>query len=170
MSERAAARHFGVSRESVRKMLAFSVPPGYRRTAPVRRPKLDGFTGLKQSIIATLGRLDKLTASGAIDQLLRSAARFSDRSRRSSSSSPVLTPSRTPASTSNWRTQLRTTDSVKSRSRATSPIERGPSLTSLNVSSLNSFENFRLFRVMVVTSEAIIASYQVSTKPGQRHR
>ena len=40
MSERAAARHFGVSRESVRKMLAFSVPPGYRRTAPVRRPKL----------------------------------------------------------------------------------------------------------------------------------
>ena len=46
MSERAAARHFGVSRESVRKMLEFSVPPGYRRTAPVRRPKLDGFTGL----------------------------------------------------------------------------------------------------------------------------
>ena len=38
-------RHFGVSRESVRKMLEFSVPPGYRRTAPVRRPKLDGFTG-----------------------------------------------------------------------------------------------------------------------------
>ena len=46
MSERAAARHFGVSRQSVRKMLEFSVPPGYRRTAPVRRPKLDGFTGL----------------------------------------------------------------------------------------------------------------------------
>ena len=45
MSERAAARHFGVSRESVRNMLEFSVPPGYRRTAPVRRPKLDGFTG-----------------------------------------------------------------------------------------------------------------------------
>ena len=46
MSERAAARHFGISRESVGKMLEFSVPPGYRRTAPVRRPKLDGFTGL----------------------------------------------------------------------------------------------------------------------------
>ena len=28
MSERAAARHFGVSRQSVRKMLQFSVPPG----------------------------------------------------------------------------------------------------------------------------------------------
>ena len=42
----AAARHFGVSRESVRKMLAFSVALGYRRTVPVRRPKLDGFSGL----------------------------------------------------------------------------------------------------------------------------
>ena len=46
MSERAAARHVGVSRQSVRKMLQFSVPPGYGRTAPVRRPKLDEFTGL----------------------------------------------------------------------------------------------------------------------------
>ena len=46
MSERAAARHFGVSRQSVRKMLQFSVPPSYRRTAPVRRPKLDEFTAL----------------------------------------------------------------------------------------------------------------------------
>ena len=44
MSERAAARHFGISRESVRKMLSFSVPPGYRRRAEIRRPKLDGFT------------------------------------------------------------------------------------------------------------------------------
>lgn len=43
MSERAAARHFGISRESVKKMLSFSVPPGYRRSAPVRRPKPDGF-------------------------------------------------------------------------------------------------------------------------------
>ena len=34
---------------------------------------------VKQSIIATLGRLDTLTASGAVDQLLRSAARFAER-------------------------------------------------------------------------------------------
>ena len=34
---------------------------------------------VKQSVIATLGRLDKLPASGAIDQLLRSAARFAER-------------------------------------------------------------------------------------------
>jgi len=44
--QREAARHFNISRESVRKMLAFSLPAGYRRTAPVKRPKLDGFTGI----------------------------------------------------------------------------------------------------------------------------
>jgi DNA replication protein DnaC/transposase len=46
MSQREAARQFGISRDSVRKMMAFSVPPGYRRTAPVKRPKLDAFTGI----------------------------------------------------------------------------------------------------------------------------
>ncbi len=44
MSKRAAARHFNISRATVDKALAFSVPPGYRRTAPIKRPKLDGFT------------------------------------------------------------------------------------------------------------------------------
>ncbi len=38
------ARHFNISRDSVRKMLAFSTPPGYRRTKEINRPKLDGFT------------------------------------------------------------------------------------------------------------------------------
>jgi transposase len=46
MSQREAARHFNISRDSVRKILAFSVPPGYRRIAPVKRPKLDGFTDI----------------------------------------------------------------------------------------------------------------------------
>ena len=46
MSKRATARHFGVSRDSVDKMIKYSVPPGYRRTSPIRRPKLDGFTGI----------------------------------------------------------------------------------------------------------------------------
>ena len=27
-------------------MLSFSVPPGYRRTASIKRPKLDGFTAI----------------------------------------------------------------------------------------------------------------------------
>jgi transposase len=45
MSERKAASHFGISRASVQKMMKFSVPPGYQRTAQIKRPKLDGFTG-----------------------------------------------------------------------------------------------------------------------------
>ncbi len=45
MSERAAAVHFGVSRARVKKIMEFSIPPGYRRTTGIRRPKLDGFTG-----------------------------------------------------------------------------------------------------------------------------
>ncbi|MDA1236895.1 MAG: IS21 family transposase [Acidobacteria bacterium] len=44
MSARAAARHFNISRGTVEKVLAFSAPPGYRRTVPIKRPKLDGFT------------------------------------------------------------------------------------------------------------------------------
>jgi transposase len=45
MSQREAARHFNISRDSVRKMTAFSVPPGYRRQAALKGPKLDAFTG-----------------------------------------------------------------------------------------------------------------------------
>ena len=46
LSQREAARHFNISRDSVGKMLAFSIPPGYRRKAAVKRPKLDAFTGI----------------------------------------------------------------------------------------------------------------------------
>jgi len=46
MSSREAARQFGISRETVAKMLKFNAPPGYRRTAATRRPKLDGFTDI----------------------------------------------------------------------------------------------------------------------------
>ena len=46
MSKRAAARHFNISRGTVDEVMAFSVPPGYRRTAPIKRPKLDGVTGI----------------------------------------------------------------------------------------------------------------------------
>lgn len=42
LSGRQIARDFGISRDSVAKM-AYSEPPGYRRTAPGRRPKLDAF-------------------------------------------------------------------------------------------------------------------------------
>ena len=39
LSERAAARWFGIDPRMVSKLLAFSVPPGYRRTKPPVRPK-----------------------------------------------------------------------------------------------------------------------------------
>jgi len=51
MSRREAARVFGIDRRTVDKMVAFSVPPGYRRTKPVRRPKLGGFTGIIDQIL-----------------------------------------------------------------------------------------------------------------------
>jgi len=41
ISEREAAREFGLARETVRKMLRYAVPPGYQRQKPARRPKLD---------------------------------------------------------------------------------------------------------------------------------
>ena len=44
LSGRAIARDFGISRDSVAKMLAYSEPPGYRRSVAIKRPKLDGFT------------------------------------------------------------------------------------------------------------------------------
>ena len=37
MNIREAARTFGLHRDTVRKMLAYSVPPGYRRQTPPRR-------------------------------------------------------------------------------------------------------------------------------------
>jgi hypothetical protein len=46
VSQREAARRFGIDPRTVAKMLAFSVPPGYRRSRPPARPKLDRFTGI----------------------------------------------------------------------------------------------------------------------------
>ena len=51
LSERAAARRFGLARETVRTMLRSRRPPGYRRAQPVRRPKLDAFTGIIDQIL-----------------------------------------------------------------------------------------------------------------------
>ena len=50
MSMREAARVFGLHRDTVRKMLAYSVPPGYRRQNPPKRPKLEPFTGVIDQI------------------------------------------------------------------------------------------------------------------------
>ena len=51
MSVREASRVFGLHRDTVRKMLAWSVPPGYRRQDPPRRPKLEPFTGVIDAIL-----------------------------------------------------------------------------------------------------------------------
>src|SRR5271165_5609768 len=51
ISQREAARRFGIDPRTVAKMLAFSVPPGYRRSQPPARPKLDPFVGIIDRIL-----------------------------------------------------------------------------------------------------------------------
>jgi transposase len=51
LSQREAARRFGIHRSTVHKMLAFSVPPGYRRTKLPRRPKLEAFTAIIDAML-----------------------------------------------------------------------------------------------------------------------
>ena len=46
MGIREAAREFGLYRDTVRKMLKYSIPPGYRRSKPARRPKLEPYVGV----------------------------------------------------------------------------------------------------------------------------
>ncbi|MBT5463425.1 MAG: IS21 family transposase [Marinovum sp.] len=43
LSGRKISHDFGISRDSVSKMLAYSEPPGYRRTVPIKSPKLDPY-------------------------------------------------------------------------------------------------------------------------------
>jgi transposase len=50
-SQRAVAREFGLSRETVRKMLQYAVPPGYQRQQPIRRPKLGPWIGVIDAIL-----------------------------------------------------------------------------------------------------------------------
>ena len=50
-SERAVALEFGISPETVRKMLRYAVPPGYQRQQPVKRPKLGPWLGAIDAIL-----------------------------------------------------------------------------------------------------------------------
>jgi transposase len=53
-------------------MLSFSVPPGYRRKVPVRRPKLDGFTGIIDAWLEAdrgVHRKQRHTAKRVFDRL-----------------------------------------------------------------------------------------------------
>jgi transposase len=51
LSQREAARRFGIDPRTVKKMLSYSVPPGYVRTKPPVRPKLDPFIGVIDRIL-----------------------------------------------------------------------------------------------------------------------
>ena len=52
-SQREAAKTFGISRDMVAKMMRHALPPGYCRTAPAARPKLDPFMGFIEEILKT---------------------------------------------------------------------------------------------------------------------
>jgi len=50
-SQRAVAREFGLSRETVGKMLQYAVPPGYQRQQPIKRPKLGPWLSVIDAIL-----------------------------------------------------------------------------------------------------------------------
>jgi transposase len=52
LSERAAARRFGIDARTVNKMMKFSVPPGYRRSKPPVKPKLGPFIAIIDATLA----------------------------------------------------------------------------------------------------------------------
>ena len=51
LSQHEVGRRFEIDRRTVNKMLRYSAPPRYRRTKPVGRPKLEGFTGIIDAIL-----------------------------------------------------------------------------------------------------------------------
>jgi hypothetical protein len=51
LSERAAARRFGIDPRTVHKMMKFSVPPGYVRKKAPAKPKLDRFIPVIERIL-----------------------------------------------------------------------------------------------------------------------
>ena len=53
LSYRQAARLFGIDRGTVAKMASHPEPPGYRRSVPIRRPKLEAHVGFIDEILRT---------------------------------------------------------------------------------------------------------------------
>ena len=72
LSQREAASRFGIARETVRKMLRHSEPPGYRRRQPPNRPKLAPFTDIIDRILEedrTVHRKQHHTAKRIFERL-----------------------------------------------------------------------------------------------------
>ncbi len=72
LSQREAASRFGIARETVKKMLRHSEPPGYRRRARAKRPKLDPFTDIIDRILEadrTVHRKQRHTAKRIFERL-----------------------------------------------------------------------------------------------------
>ena len=55
LSHHETGRRFGIDRRTAKKMLSYSAPPGCRRTKPVQRTKVDGFTGIIDAILVLFG-------------------------------------------------------------------------------------------------------------------
>ena len=51
MSQREACRRYGIHWLTLKKVLEHEEPPGYRRTKPPRRPKIDPFRPTIQAIL-----------------------------------------------------------------------------------------------------------------------
>jgi len=72
LGQREAASRFGIARETVKKMLRHSEPPGYRRRQPPKRPKLDPFTDIIDRILEedrTVHRKQRHTAKRIFERL-----------------------------------------------------------------------------------------------------
>ena len=72
MSIRQVARMFDLHRSTVNKMLEYSVPPGYQRQQPPRRPKLDPYKGVIDRILEddqSLPKKQRHTARRIYDRL-----------------------------------------------------------------------------------------------------
>jgi transposase len=72
LSQRAAASRFGIARETVKKMLRHSEPPGYRRLERAKRPKLDPYIGIIDQYLdedRTSHRKQRHTAKRIFDRL-----------------------------------------------------------------------------------------------------
>ena len=72
MSVREASRVFGLHRHTVRKILAYSVPLGFRRQTLPRRPKLGALTGVIDRVLEEdyrVPRKQRHTAKRIFDRL-----------------------------------------------------------------------------------------------------